>query len=59
MSHNITLIDGDGIGPEITKAFTKIIKAAGVEIQWDERLAGERALEIPGNDNPLPEETLD
>ncbi|MCH9030878.1 MAG: NAD-dependent isocitrate dehydrogenase, partial [candidate division Zixibacteria bacterium] len=60
MSHKITLIDGDGIGPEVTKAVTKIIKAAGVEIQWEERLAGQRALvEISDNDNPLPAETID
>lgn len=33
--HNITLIKGDGIGPEITDAVVKIIKAAGVDILWD------------------------
>lgn len=38
--HNITLIKGDGIGPEITDAVVKIIKAAGVDIVWDIQTAG-------------------
>ncbi|MBQ8475608.1 NAD-dependent isocitrate dehydrogenase, partial [bacterium] len=38
--YNITLIDGDGIGPEITKSVVDIIDAAGVKINWDEHLAG-------------------
>ena len=33
--YNITLIDGDGIGPEITQAVVDIIEAAGVKINWD------------------------
>ena len=33
--HNITLINGDGIGPEISESVMKIIKAAGLEIYWD------------------------
>lgn len=32
--HKITVLPGDGIGPEITEAVKKIIKAAGVEIDW-------------------------
>jgi isocitrate dehydrogenase (NAD+) len=35
MKHAITLIPGDGIGPEVTKAVQKIIEAAGVEIEWE------------------------
>ena len=35
MTTTITLIPGDGIGPEISSAVQKIIKAAGVEIDWD------------------------
>ena len=36
MTHTITLIPGEGIGPEITAAVKKILSAAGVEILWDE-----------------------
>lgn len=54
--HNITLIDGDGIGPEITQNVVDIIEAAGVKINWDKKLAGERAFEKYGN--TLPEDTL-
>ena len=43
--YNITLIDGDGIGPEITQAVVDIIEAAGVKINWDKQLAGARAYE--------------
>ena len=38
--HNITLIEGDGIGPEIADAVVKIIDAAGVKINWDRQSAG-------------------
>ena len=43
--HNITLIEGDGIGPEIANSVVKIIEAANVKINWDRHLAGSRALE--------------
>lgn len=54
--HNITLIDGDGIGPEITSAVIDIIKAAGVKINWDRCLAGQRAFDKEGS--VLPESTI-
>ena len=54
--HYITLIDGDGIGPEITKSVVEIIKAAGVEINWETCLAGERAYKKEGS--VLPESTI-
>ena len=38
--HNVTLIKGDGIGPEISDAVVEIIKSAGVEINWDIQTAG-------------------
>ncbi len=44
MSRVITLIPGDGIGPEVTKPAQKIIKAAGVEIEWESFIAGAEAL---------------
>ena len=55
--HDIVLIPGDGIGPEITKAVTTIFDEAGAPINWVRRTAGLTAHEEQGN--PLPEETLD
>jgi len=44
MKHTITLIPGDGIGPEVTRPTLDIIKAAGVSINWESHLAGAEAL---------------
>ncbi len=55
--HNITLIQGDGIGPEISAAAMKIIEAAGVEINWDIQTAGADVIETEGK--PLPDRVLD
>ena len=44
MKHALTLIPGDGIGPEVTKPTLEIIKAAGVTIEWETHLAGADAL---------------
>ena len=55
--HNITLIKGDGIGPEISDAVLKIIDAAGVEIDWDIQTAGADVIETEGV--PLPQRVLD
>lgn len=44
MKHKITLIPGDGIGPEVTRPTLAIIKAAGVEVEWETHLAGAEAL---------------
>jgi isocitrate dehydrogenase (NAD+) len=54
--HDIVLIRGDGIGPEITRAVTTILKKAGAEINWIECAAGQHAKEELGT--PLPGETL-
>ena len=54
--YNVTLIDGDGIGPEITQAVVDIIEAAGVKINWDKQLAGARAYEKYSD--TIPEDTL-
>lgn len=43
--HSVTLIPGDGIGPEITGAVKTVIDAAGVDIHWDEQQVGQNALE--------------
>ncbi len=52
----VTLIRGDGIGPEITGATIRIIEAAGVKIVWEEAVAGQEALINEGD--PLPGETI-
>jgi isocitrate dehydrogenase (NAD+) len=57
MSTTVTLIPGDGIGPSITEATTRILEAAGAAVQWDERLAGVAAIET--HHTPIPEETLE
>jgi isocitrate dehydrogenase (NAD+) len=44
MKHKITLIPGDGIGPEVTKPTLAIVKAAGVDVEWETHLAGAEAL---------------
>jgi isocitrate dehydrogenase (NAD+) len=52
----VTLIPGDGIGPDITDATVRVIEATGVEIEWDRQLAGVAAVET--FHTPIPEETL-
>lgn len=54
---NITLIKGDGIGPEISDAVLKIIESSGVEINWDLQTAGIDVIEKEGS--PLPQRVLD
>ena len=54
--HNITLIPGDGIGPEVTEAAVKVLDASGVNINWDVQYAGDCMYQKCGN--PLPEATL-
>ena len=53
----VTLIPGDGIGPEISDAVIRIIKAAGVEINWDIQSAGADVAEVEGS--PLPQRVID
>lgn len=53
----ITLINGDGIGPEISEAVIKIIDAAGLKINWDIQTAGADVIEKEGT--PLPERVLE
>jgi isocitrate dehydrogenase (NAD+) len=55
--HTITLIPGDGIGPEVSGAVVRIIEAAGVEVEWETHYAGAQALEKFGN--TLPEDLLE
>ena len=55
--HNITLINGDGIGPEISDSVVKIIEKSGLEIDWDVQTAGSDVIEQEGT--PLPQRVLD
>ena len=55
--YTATLIPGDGIGPEITRAVTSIIEAAGVKMNWEEQSAGAAVLEKEGT--VLPQRVLD
>ena len=57
MKHTITLIPGDGIGPEVVAATVQIIEAAGVEVEWETQLAGAHALEKFGT--TLPDQLLE
>ena len=57
MKHTITLIPGDGIGPEVTEAVVRILSASGVQIEWEAQLAGVLALERTGH--TLPVELID
>ncbi len=57
MKHTITLIPGDGIGPEIVAATVRIIEASGVEITWETHILGAQALEKHGT--TLPESSIE
>jgi len=57
MAHNVTLIPGDGIGPEITEAVVRVIEAANVDITWDRQLAGIPAVQEFGVS--VPDQLLD
>ena len=48
MTHKVTLIPGDGIGPEVTRAVVRILEATGVKFEWDEYAAGADAFEKHG-----------
>jgi isocitrate dehydrogenase (NAD+) len=53
MAHTITLIPGDGIGPEVTQAVVRLLKAAGVEIDWERHDAGVIAFKKVGQSLPV------
>src|SRR6187549_2345146 len=55
--HDITLVEGDGIGPEVTGAVVTILEAAGLQANWDSHPAGVLALERTGE--TLPQALLD
>ena len=57
MAYTITLIPGDGVGPEVTAAVVRIIEATGVAIEWESFVAGAEALSRYGD--PLPSAVLE
>ena len=54
MTHTITLIPGDGIGPEVSGAVVKILETAGLDVEWESFPAGVLALERYGETLPQP-----
>jgi isocitrate dehydrogenase (NAD+) len=58
MAHRVTLIYGDGTGPELTEATRRVLEATGVAFEWDAQPAGEEAMPEHGG-NPLPDQTLE
>lgn len=57
MKHTITLIPGDGIGPEIVAATVRTIEATGVDIEWETHIIGAQALEKYGT--TIPDKTIE
>ncbi len=57
MAYNITLVPGDGVGPELAEATRRCIDATGVSINWDVQDAGDEVFQKEGN--PLPQRVLD
>ena len=58
VAHSVTLIPGDGTGPELTEATRRVLEATGVEFDWDVQHAGTDVME-ENDGNPLPEHVLD
>ncbi len=56
MPYKVTLIPGDGVGPEVTEATRRVLEATGVEFNWDTGIVGEKAQTQFGT--PLPDEVL-
>jgi isocitrate dehydrogenase (NAD+) len=57
MAHRVTLVPGDGIGPEVSDAARRVLEATGVSIEWDVQEAGAGVLDDEGT--PLPDRVLD
>src|SRR3989338_3404066 len=57
MIHKITLIEGDGTGPEIAEAMKRCVEATGVKIDWDIQEAGSDAIAKYGT--PLPDKAIE
>ncbi|MDB5099300.1 MAG: icd [Cyanobacteria bacterium RYN_339] len=59
MAYRVTLIPGDGIGPEITDATVRVLEATGVAFEWERVEAGLSYMEKTGDTNPLPDSVLE
>jgi isocitrate dehydrogenase (NAD+) len=57
VTHNVTLIPGDGVGPELSEATRRVLEATGVGFAWDVQEAGADVMEANGT--PLPEHVLE
>ncbi|MFL5820337.1 MAG: isocitrate/isopropylmalate dehydrogenase family protein [Solirubrobacteraceae bacterium] len=57
MAHEVTLIPGDGTGPELVEATRRVLEATGIEFRWDEQPAGEDVYRDEGT--PFPDRTLE
>ena len=58
MSHRVTLIPGDGTGPEIAEATRRVLEASGARFDWDVQDAGADVMDQHGG-NPLPDAVVD
>src|SRR5688572_3856877 len=57
MAHRVTLIPGDGIGPEVAEATCRVLDATGIAFEWESVVAGEAAIASTGS--PLPDHVLE
>jgi isocitrate dehydrogenase (NAD+) len=57
VTHRVTLLPGDGIGPEVSAAVVAVIEASGVDIEWEKHAVGAEAISQFGE--PLPQEVVD
>jgi isocitrate dehydrogenase (NAD+) len=57
MAHKVTLIPGDGVGPELSEATRRVLEGTGVEFEWDVQEAGADVMDTYGT--PLPEQVLE
>jgi len=57
MAHSVTLIPGDGVGPELAEATRRVVDASGADIEWEVQEAGLAVMEAEGT--PLPERVLE
>ncbi|MEW6231932.1 MAG: isocitrate/isopropylmalate family dehydrogenase, partial [Chloroflexota bacterium] len=57
MAHQVTLIPGDGVGPEVALAAQRAVEATGVKIKWEVQRAGAEVMAQEGT--PLPDQVLE
>ncbi|MDQ3855932.1 MAG: isocitrate/isopropylmalate family dehydrogenase, partial [Chloroflexota bacterium] len=57
MAYSVTLIPGDGIGPELAEATRRVLDATGIEFEWDVQQVGAEVIEREGS--PLPARAIE